>query len=497
MQSLLRIKFLILLINSLLLFNTYCLAQKNKKLSKEELKANEIKACNKSLCTIAYTAIDENYERNILLIDSLVSLGASVNCTCEITSTQFDAVNYLKNAVANSFSRFFFHRSSHPYNESETIVHPYTPAALLAGSKKSKTLEYIVTKYKADLNLPSENNTVPLDIVFSRNDLEEIKWIIQLGADPMKSSICTIDQETVEYLLTKGVTVSQLNWNFIAQHVEKPTSFNQPEKETLLLTYIKKYKPDLSGFTDLRIPKKLKPTTLDTLYATGLPVNKEDIYSYLNEANSSNFIPYAKIFIKYKANLSECTIIGCPIELAIDRSTKEAILLIADNGGLKTTKKIYLRKPEICELLLEKGLPIDNLQIECLFDYEVILKKVLETYHPILSTFKNELMLLNAKPKIFELLVEHGYKPTENFMTSVNSWKTDGTAVNYLKIYIANNFKFNQVAIMEQSIRKGDLASVKVLIENGFSKSDVFYKGETPFQYASRLGKKEIVDFLK
>ncbi len=386
---------------------------KNKVSPEEQARLNTL-AQNKALCTfIISDAKSTTLDRSKAILDSIVALGASVNCDCELNSTQLNVLNYFKNSITNSLSTFFLHHGSKPFEERDLITRKYTPAFLYAGSGNLKMLEHIVTKHKADLNAGTEEKIYPLTLVLNRGNREEIKTMISLGADASKVSICTTDRPLIDFLLEHGASINQVDWECLLVKIEQANAFKSPDeiKENLFVDLLKKYNPDLSSNSSISIPNYLPLNSLDIIYSTGLKPNPKDVDFYLNDRNATSFIPLTRLFIKYKADLSKCERFGCPIEHAMERSTLEAVNLIADNGGLKVSQKIWMYKPELSELLIKKGLPVDSITITSLFANEVVLKKIVEVYKPDLSVYSEEQILKNASPGVKAILLKNGLAP--------------------------------------------------------------------------------------
>ncbi len=372
---------------------------KNKVSAEEQAKLNT-QLQNKALCAAVLEDAKAcpSPERSKTTLDSIVALGASVYCDCEVNSTQLNVLNYFKNSIVNSLSSFFLHHGSKPYEERDIITYKYTPVFLYAGSGNLLLLEHIVTKHKADLNTPTEENIYPLNLVMNRGNTEEIKKMISLGADPTKVSVCTIDRALIDFLLENGALINQVDWQCLIAKIDQANAFKF-NKDNLFVDLLKKYKPDLSTNTSIRIPRNLPLASLEVIYSTGLKPNPKDVDIYLDDYNSSNFIPLTRLFLKYKADFSKCGDSDCPIENAMERSTPEAVKLIADNGGLKVSRKIYMYKPELSEMLIKKGLPVDSINLLSLFDNEVILKRIVEVYKPDLSVYAEDKYLKYASPQ--------------------------------------------------------------------------------------------------
>jgi len=497
MQFILKFTTLFLLLTVVSLED--CFAQKKKKLTSEEKIELNIQTQNNALCNHILWVLNsqrESIDRTKFVIDSIISKGASVDCQCDVTTTQYNLMNILGNTITNSLSKFFLHRSSKPFNEKDYLTQKYPPVVLLAGKGYLQMIEHLVTKHKVNINAKTENNFTAFDLIVSRNKEEEIKWIANLGADVSLTPLCITNEGLLDFLISKGATVKQFDWKCILEKSDKERTFSNTHSDLIFLKFIKKYKPDLSSTEALRIPRYLPPEALELIYASGLPVNSRTVIDYLNDNNSSNFIPYTKLFIKYHANLSQCEMNDCPIELAVKRSTIEAVHLIADNGGLNPSEKIYLDKPELCEILIKKGLPTDSIYLLCLFENELLLKKILETYKPSLTFYQKGTTLKNITPRILELLITHGLVPSIELLDHIANFRSS-ELTTFLKIYINHRFEFDRVNMMAQSIDNNNLAAVKLLVNDGFSKKEPFNKNETPHQYALRKGRKEIAEFLK
>jgi hypothetical protein len=428
--------------------------------------------------------VDIQYNKNV--IDSLVSQGADINCLCEVKETQLNALNYLGNTIVNGLSKFFLRRESRPLNEYQEVTYKHTPIYLYVGAGNRAMVDYLVYSHKADLNI-SGGGSYAIDIIVGHNNLEEVQWIVNLGANPQKTGLCTNNMQVFDWLLANGATIAQVNWNCIK------------DNEKFLVQVIEKYKPDLSQRTDFHLPTGLSPKVLDSFLSCGVKPDAKIIDHYFTFGTGDKFYEYAQIFAKYKADFSEREFFGCPLEKALKTNDMRIIKIIAENGGLKTQKQICVKNPAHWDYLLTAGFPLENIKVECLFDEPKSLALFVEKYKPNLAIFSQKSILEQAKPKTLDILFANGVLPSSELLSKLFTFQSSDM-YEYAQVFIKYKQDITSCGFfgcpLEKAIDEGNLATVKLLVANGVDKKQPFRNGKTPLEHARSKGQVEIAKFL-
>lgn len=430
---------------------------------------------------------DIDIQHNKKVIDSLIAKGAGINCLCEVKETQLNALNYLGNTIVNGLSKFFLRRESRPLNEYQEVTYKHTPIYLYVGAGNRTMVDYLVYSHKADLNISCANSTYPLDIIVGNNKLEEVQWLVSLGANPQKTGLCTNNMHVFDWLLTNGASMQQVNWNCIK------------DDEKFLVQVIEKYKPDLSQRTDFKLPTGLSPKVLDSFLSCGVKPDAKIIDHYFTFGTGDKFLEYAQIFAKYKADFSECEFFGCPLEKALKTNDMRIIKIIAENGGLKTQKQICVKNPAHWDYLLTAGFPLENIKVECLFDEPNNFALFVEKYKPNLNIYSQKSILEQAKPKTLDILFANGVLPSSELLSKLFTFQSSNM-FDYAQVFIKHKLDVTTCGFfgcpIEKAIDEGNLATVKLLVANGVDKNQKFNNGKTPLEHAKSKGQVEIAKFL-
>jgi hypothetical protein len=436
---------------------------------------------------ISQTTQEAELHYNKYVIDSLIKEGADINCSCEVKGSQLKIFSYLGNNILNAFSRFFFQKTSRPLNERREVTYLHTPIFFYVGTGNRTMVDYLVQTHQADLNMICANKSYPLDIVVGHNNLEEVKWLVSLGASPKKTGLCTYNLQVFDWLLANGAEINQVNWNCLK------------DNEFFLVQVLQKYKPDLSQNADFVLPKSLSLKVLETFLSCGVKVDSETLMHYFTFRRSDELLAYTQIFAKYKVDFSECSTFGCPIEKALKTNDMRIIKLVAENGGLKTTRAICVTNPQHWEFLLREGLSIENIKVSCLFDEPKNLTLFIQKYKPDLSRYSQNTILQTLSSETLDILFAQGVKPTNDLLSYLFTFKSSGM-YNYTQVFIKHKLSLENCGFFgcpfEKAIESGNLASVKLFVANGVDKNKPFPKGNTPLEVAMKKNQTEIVKYL-
>ncbi|MES2837210.1 MAG: ankyrin repeat domain-containing protein [Bacteroidota bacterium] len=339
-----------------------------KKLAKEKKRDEAKEKINAELCALITSKEFVFSEEIKNTVDSLLHVGANINCDCEITNS------YISKAIGSGYYfRKFFNR---PQKTTVEVIR--NPLPHFAYYTKDKNLIDFIKLFKADFNIKNEEGETLLDEAIKQEDTKSITELIDLGCKIKDiKSIKTDNIKIIDFVIGKGATAQMIDYNYLlkntdlldegktAQVIRKynPSLKNKEINlndmffwdEEIVLELVKHGMDVNTNYNDMSILAKAiserNPQLIDYILANGFKpkLDEENRYTAL----------FAAVENGDKKTIEKLISLGCNVKQTTKNGNVIHMCALNKKNGVELAEIFYAQKVPI-DYCASNGTPLAN-----------------------------------------------------------------------------------------------------------------------------------------
>jgi hypothetical protein len=283
-----------------------------------------------------------NREERLATIDNFISQKIDINTPCSfeeevISSSAETALINMGVAVSNRFLRTKFRKR---YSKVNTITKNYPTLMLFSGD--TLMIRQLVNR-GANLDTKTKDIVSLPEYYVSQNDLENIKFVLSLGAKVDEINIGTDNEKMIDFLIEKGAKRDNINkialfrkenYKKLAEKYKIDLS-KTTCKEFNIISKVTQFQKINFERTEWFLENKVDASCIDGSFLEDIIDENFDgqIYSTHSKkkANQHTRNDWIELVGKYNANWNQCASFGKnPLMLAVEKHNFELIKTLLD-----------------------------------------------------------------------------------------------------------------------------------------------------------------------